>query len=53
MIEMDATELSYLNKNTLKVTDKNDVDAIEFVRFYLKGQSFLYNQIRKMVGCMI
>ncbi len=29
------------------------VDSIEFVEIYVKGQSFLYNQIRKMVGMII
>jgi tRNA pseudouridine38-40 synthase len=53
MIEMDASEYRYVSTSTFKVTDKSDPTAIEFVRFYLKGQSFLYNQIRKMVGCMI
>lgn len=53
MIEMEASEFRYVNRHTLKVTESDDPDGIEFVRFYLKGQSFLYNQIRKMVGCMI
>ena len=53
MMNMTANEYMYVNKNTLKVTDESDTDAIEFVRFYLKGQSFLFNQIRKMVGSMI
>ena len=53
MMNMTANEYMYVNKNTLKVTDESDADAIEFVRFYLKGQSFLFNQIRKMVGSMI
>lgn len=53
MIEMDATEFRYVSTKTFKVTSSEDPDAIEFVRFYLKGQSFLYNQIRKMVGCMV
>jgi tRNA U38,U39,U40 pseudouridine synthase TruA len=35
------------------VTNSEDPKAIEFVKFYLKGQSFLYNQIRKMVGSII
>jgi len=35
------------------VTDETDTRAIEFVHFYLQGQSFLFNQIRKMVGSMI
>ena len=53
MIEMEASEYMYVNRKTLKVTNSDDPNGIEFVRFYLKGQSFLYNQIRKMVGCMI
>ena len=53
MIEMEASEFRYVNRKTFKVTEASDPDGIEFVRFYLKGQSFLYNQIRKMVGCMI
>lgn len=53
MMNMTANEFMYVNKHTLKVTEESDVDAIEFVRFFLKGQSFLFNQIRKMVGCMI
>ena len=50
---MEANEFMYVNTETLKVTTVDDPKGIEFVRFYLKGQSFLYNQIRKMVGCMI
>lgn len=53
MIEMKASEYMYVNMTTFKVTNKEDPQALEFVHFYLKGQSFLYNQIRKMVGCMI
>jgi tRNA U38,U39,U40 pseudouridine synthase TruA len=53
MMEMEASEFRYVNRTTMKVTDAADPEGIEFVRFYLKGQSFLYNQIRKMVGCMI
>ena len=53
MIDMDASEFRYVNTKTFECTTADDPDAIEFVRFYLKGQSFLYNQIRKMVGCMI
>jgi tRNA pseudouridine38-40 synthase len=53
MIEMDASEYRYISTKNFKVSSADDPDAIEFVRFYLKGQSFLYNQIRKMVGCMI
>lgn len=43
----------YVNQDTYQVTDATDPRALEFVHFYLKGQSFLYNQIRKMVGSMI
>jgi tRNA U38,U39,U40 pseudouridine synthase TruA len=50
---MEASEYLYVNIKTMKVTTAEDPDGLEFVRFYLKGQSFLYNQIRKMVGCII
>jgi len=53
MMAMEASEFRYVNKKTFKVTTEDDPDGLEFVRFYLKGQSFLYNQIRKMVGVMI
>ena len=53
MMKMTANEFMYVNKETYAVTDENDANAIEFVRFFLKGQSFLFNQIRKMVGAMI
>ena len=43
MIEMRATECMYVNTHTMEVTDKEDPEALEFVHFYLKGQSFLYN----------
>ena len=43
----------YVNKITQEESTAEDADALEFVHFYLKGQSFLYNQIRKMVGVMI
>jgi len=43
MIEMKANECMYVNTATFKVTDKEDPEALEFVHFYLKGQSFLYN----------
>ncbi len=29
------------------------MSGIEFVEFFIKGQSFLYNQIRKMIGMVI
>lgn len=53
MMEMTANEFIYVNQSTFEVTNSEDSSAIEFVRFYLKGQSFLFNQIRKMVGCMV
>ena len=53
MMELSANKFMYVNTDTLKVTDENDEQALEFVHFYLKGQSFLFNQIRKMIGCMI
>ena len=43
MMEMDASEFMYVNRDTLEVTNKEDKRALEFIRFYLKGQSFLYN----------
>ena len=53
MIELSANDYMYVNQDTLEVTNAEDPKALEFVHFYLKGQSFLYNQIRKMVGSMI
>ena len=53
MMQMKAQSFMYVNVNSLQVTDANDPDALEFVHLFLKGQSFLYNQIRKMVGSMI
>jgi tRNA pseudouridine38-40 synthase len=53
MIKLDATELRYFNRDTLEPSNKEDPRAIEFVHFWIKGQSFLYNQIRKMIGVMI
>ena len=53
MMRMTANEFMYVNRETFAVTDEADENAIEFVRFYLQGQSFLFNQIRKMVGSMI
>ncbi len=53
MMQMKANSFLYVNMHSLKVTDVNDPDALEFVHLFLKGQSFLYNQIRKMVGSMI
>ena len=53
MIDLTANEYMYINKETFKVSTAEDPKALEFVKFYLKGQSFLYNQIRKMVGCIV
>lgn len=53
MIKLDASELVYFNRETFQKTDASDPNALEFVHFFLKGQSFLYNQIRKMVGVMV
>lgn len=53
MLELSCNDFMYVNKNTLEVSNKEDPDAIEFIHFFLKGQSFLYNQIRKMVGVII
>lgn len=53
MIDLTANEYMYVNKETFEVTSSEDPKAIEFVKFYLKGQSFLYNQIRKMIGSIV
>lgn len=53
MLELKASDYMYVNTKTLEVTEHSDKDALEFVHFYLRGQSFLYNQIRKMIGSMI
>ena len=53
MINLDCTEMMYLSRKTKLVTDASDPTALEFVHFFLKGQSFLYNQIRKMIGSII
>ena len=53
MLELRANDYMYVNQDTLKVTNSEDKRALEFVHYYLKGQSFLYNQIRKMVGSQI
>ena len=29
------------------------IDGVEYIEFFIKGQSFLYNQIRKMIGMVI
>ncbi|CAI2369506.1 unnamed protein product [Moneuplotes crassus] len=36
----------------VKVLDYRVYDGIEFARVFLQGQSFLYNQIRKMMGAV-
>ena len=33
--------------------DKSVMQDVEFIHFNIKGQSFLYNQIRNMVGMMV
>ena len=43
MMELSANQLMYVNQKTCAVTNVDDPDAIEFVHFELKGQSFLYN----------
>lgn len=53
MIDLKANDYMYVNQDTFEVTDASDPRALEFVHFYLRGQSFLYNQIRKMIGSMI
>lgn len=53
MLKLESNEYVYMNKNTFELTNAEDKDGIEFVHFFLKGQSFLYNQIRKMVGIII
>jgi hypothetical protein len=53
MIDLSANDYMYVNQDTLEVTNAEDPRALEFVHYYLKGQSFLYNQIRKMVGSQI
>ena len=53
MLELTADDYMYINRDTYEVTNKEDPNALEFVHFFLKGQSFLYNQIRKMIGSII
>jgi tRNA U38,U39,U40 pseudouridine synthase TruA len=43
MLELTANDYMYVNHKTFEVTDAADPDALEFVHFFLKGQSFLYN----------
>jgi tRNA pseudouridine38-40 synthase len=37
----------------VRIIEVKERHGIEFVRVYLKGQSFLYNQIRKMMGAIL
>ena len=53
MMKMTANEFMYVNRRSFQVSEAADPEALEFVRFYLQGQSFLFNQIRKMVGAMV
>ena len=50
---LKANEYMYVNRDTMDITNAEDPRAIEFVHFFLKGQAFLYNQIRKMIGGII
>jgi hypothetical protein len=43
MMILDANEFMYVNSETNEITDSDDPKAIEFIHFFLKGQSFLYN----------
>jgi hypothetical protein len=43
MLELNAKDFMYVNRDTLAVSTKEDPNAIEFLHFFLKGQSFLYN----------
>lgn len=43
MMELRANEYMYVNQDTYEVTHSADPRALEFVHYYLKGQSFLYN----------
>jgi tRNA U38,U39,U40 pseudouridine synthase TruA len=43
MLELSANDYMYVNQDTFQVTNQHDPRALEFVHFYLKGQSFLYN----------
>jgi len=52
MMDMEVS-YRYVNVDTNEESTSDDPTALEFVHFYLKGQSFLYNQIRKMVGVVI
>jgi len=37
----------------MNCANKMESNGIEFVQFYIKGQSFLYNQIRNMIGSVV
>lgn len=43
MMILEASDFMYVNYETNEVTNKDDPKAIEFLHFFLKGQSFLYN----------
>ena len=47
---IDSNSQRYMME--IKVLEYRVYDGIEFARVYLKGQSFLYNQIRKMIGAV-
>jgi tRNA U38,U39,U40 pseudouridine synthase TruA len=53
MLELKADTFMYINRDTYEVTTAEDPNSMEFVHFFLKGQAFLYNQIRKMIGSII
>mmetsp|Transcript_15811 Transcript_15811/g.11472 ORF Transcript_15811/g.11472 Transcript_15811/m.11472 type:complete len:151 (+) Transcript_15811:830-1282(+) len=53
MLELTCNDFMYVNRETFEMADKDDPKALEFLHFFLKGQSFLYNQIRKMIGVII
>jgi hypothetical protein len=37
MMELDCSELIYINRDDYEVTNSEDPRAIEFMHFYLKG----------------
>lgn len=53
MLYLRANTYMYINRETQEVTNAEDPKAMEFIHFFLKGQAFLYNQIRKMIGSII
>lgn len=53
MLELKADSFMYINRDTFEVTTAEDPNSMEFIHFFLKGQAFLYNQIRKMIGSII